>query len=550
MPPPRHPYEGAAEEDMVFHAIVARLQQPPFHHTLNPSDLQTTPLVLLQLLSDVLAYLEPDMAMNVKSESEDTRVARTLHFLGRVLKCPLLRVDDDDDSAAAGVAAAGLRQGDTAVVATILLWCLENVPQLQRRAYLGRYLMPADVPVEHLQQDLTLADLHARLGELQAEFKAAHQALEQAEADLTVPPGEMRAEVVQLEEEKHQLEDKIAKMARAAQRETGFDEMLQLISALRHQQEEEVALYEKQREQRQAIEDVERRLRALSTTEVQSSSVGKRRIMDGPSAEAALEDLQQEVRQLQHQVLPPEMLHESAGERSRRQGKAASIRREDVEAVALDVKQAEREVQALQEQVETALNAAPKDDRFAIYRQHALVAAGNLGEKEEELVRLQQVLSSLSSFPDGEEDVAKRQEELEALREHTRALHGTQDSLQGRVKDWKGFLQHQEQRQQPRGSTSDETSTADLYVNIQGIAHQIKQEKQRMQPQLKALKKAKAHIQSLQQDHALRKAAYERVTLGWEGERRQRMADFLALKELLEAKLRICEQQRREERGV
>ncbi len=50
-------------------------------------------------------------------------------------------------------------------------WCLQRLPQLKKRAYLARYLMPVEVPVEFMQ-DQALVDLHEAYRQLQVRLEA------------------------------------------------------------------------------------------------------------------------------------------------------------------------------------------------------------------------------------------------------------------------------------------------------------------------------------------------------------------------------------------
>jgi len=48
---------------------------------------------------------------------------------------------------------AGLVQGEKLVIYPILEWLLQRVPDLQKRAYLARFLYKVDVPPEIMQED-------------------------------------------------------------------------------------------------------------------------------------------------------------------------------------------------------------------------------------------------------------------------------------------------------------------------------------------------------------------------------------------------------------
>lgn len=55
---------------------------------------------------------------------------------------------------------------DKEVVYRAMHWCLQRLPQLKKRAYLARYLMPVEVPMEFMQ-DQALVDLHESYRQLQ-----------------------------------------------------------------------------------------------------------------------------------------------------------------------------------------------------------------------------------------------------------------------------------------------------------------------------------------------------------------------------------------------
>lgn len=44
----------------------------------------------------------------------------------------------------------GLVEGDKHVIFPVLVWLLQKLPELQKRAYLARYLVRVDVPPEFL----------------------------------------------------------------------------------------------------------------------------------------------------------------------------------------------------------------------------------------------------------------------------------------------------------------------------------------------------------------------------------------------------------------
>lgn len=70
-------------------------------------------------------------------------------------------------------------------------WCLQRLPQLKKRAYLARYLMPVEVPMEFMQ-DQALVDLHESYRQLQVSEACPRNALHlpRAHAFTDTPPRE------------------------------------------------------------------------------------------------------------------------------------------------------------------------------------------------------------------------------------------------------------------------------------------------------------------------------------------------------------------------
>jgi hypothetical protein len=46
---------------------------------------------------------------------------------------------------------AGLLQGDPGTVHPLMAWCLTRLDELKKRAFVGKFLVPLDVPPEYLQ---------------------------------------------------------------------------------------------------------------------------------------------------------------------------------------------------------------------------------------------------------------------------------------------------------------------------------------------------------------------------------------------------------------
>merc|ERR1740115_619488 len=101
----------------------------------------------------------------------------------------------------------GLLAGDKDTVHPILFWLLSNLEALKKRAYLAKFCVNLEVPEEFLR-DEQVYELFQNYKELQGQFKATHQHLEQEKTE-HMDPASIQSEVTQLAAEQDQLAQKI-----------------------------------------------------------------------------------------------------------------------------------------------------------------------------------------------------------------------------------------------------------------------------------------------------------------------------------------------------
>jgi hypothetical protein len=94
------------------------------------------PTALIQLLSDVCAYVAEHAATDVSMESPDNWTPRLMEFL-RIVKY--------QGAADQLTMRQGLYNGDTDVVYPVLKWVLPQVEGLKKRAFVGYYLSKVQV---------------------------------------------------------------------------------------------------------------------------------------------------------------------------------------------------------------------------------------------------------------------------------------------------------------------------------------------------------------------------------------------------------------------
>ncbi|XP_075912359.1 LOW QUALITY PROTEIN: intraflagellar transport protein 81 homolog [Petromyzon marinus] len=233
--------------------IVERLNADPFRRNLNLISLDALPpLGLLQLLSDVLAHLDPRHTVDVREESPDQTALRLLGAL------KLLKYKPPEEEGDRSGFRQGLVAGDKAVVHSLLAWLLPRLDELKKRAYLGRFLQRVDVPAEHLQ-DPALADAHAQYEELLSEFTSLHKAVDQLRAS-GFSSNDIRKDIAAMEEERETLEKRVERLKRKGESVSGQAKLLEAVHGLRVEREREETLTLQKSEQRNQLFHVEQRL--------------------------------------------------------------------------------------------------------------------------------------------------------------------------------------------------------------------------------------------------------------------------------------------------
>lgn len=278
--------------------IVDRLNEEPFNYGLNMVSFnEKPPTALIQLLSDVCAYVAEHAATDVSMESPDNWTPRLMEFL-RIVKY--------QGAADQLTMRQGLYNGDTDVVYPVLKWVLPQVEGLKKRAFVGYYLSKVQVP-EELLHDGDAQELQSAIEAMQAEFIAVHKELE-AMRETSAQPATLQRRLAQLEEERDQLGSKIqSTKAKVNGKVSGprLEQLTELSSALRREREREVELQSTLRKERERLvlaEEKYHKTRARMQT-LQATS------KDG-SAAAALAQVTHEAaahRERLHTTLPAEI---------------------------------------------------------------------------------------------------------------------------------------------------------------------------------------------------------------------------------------------------
>jgi intraflagellar transport protein 81 len=346
--------------------IVDRLNGEPFGMGLSLVGFdEMEPYELMEVLKKVLVYLDKKHDYDWREKHEQTYqvLAEFLHTLG--YQCTF---DAEFQQ--------GVMNGDKGTVHPILYWLLINLEALKKRSYLARFCVNLEVPEEFLREEQVF-EIFQSYKELQSQFKATHAHVEQ-ERQGRLNPEDLQREVQQLDSEREQLQQKIQHLRQRTDKDEGFQQLLQVTSMLRKEQEEEARLAEKLAEQRFALEQteqmfVERSARLREMREAQSQ--------DGEgNAEAMLKMLRGEVTKGRDQLGRVRKEIEEKHDQLGRIDQALSeppVTKGDIDAMEQEIHGMRKEKEDLERKIEEH----NQDSRLSVYKQQA-----NLVAKKKEVV--------------------------------------------------------------------------------------------------------------------------------------------------------------------
>lgn len=202
------------------------------------------PKDLLKLLQKVLQKLDSKSDLDLLKNTEEEKAK--LGDLLNMLNYPEAETEK---------VASSVFDGSKKHIYPVLYFALQNFEELKKRAYLGYYLVPVNVPEEFMmEQDMKL--LKEQYEELRAVFQNEHQELEALKAQS--PDYEsIQKGIWELEKERDQLRIKIKTYVHEKTEKKEFQDLLKATNLLRKEQEKEQKLQEKLREQQGYMENCE-----------------------------------------------------------------------------------------------------------------------------------------------------------------------------------------------------------------------------------------------------------------------------------------------------
>jgi intraflagellar transport protein 81 len=389
-PPPTTTTTTTLNAKMNIQVIVDALNAPPFNKDLSLVLFdEKTPFELLQVLNEVMAHLDKRHDIEIRDEPQEETGSRMIEFI-RLLKFPGLPNSAEQQDQFA----LSILQGNRNAIYPVLHYMLSKLPQLEKRAYLAKYLVNIEVPQQFMLNS-DVSNVYNQYKSLRSEFAETHKTVDRLRQN-SLAPGELRKEIVQLEEEKHQLVDKIDSLKRKTNDMRGFEHLLKVTSALRHEQEVYSKLEEQKIEQGIAYEASEQRYKEAQ----KKLSEMRQMVRDGAADPGRLLDtLRNEQVQLDtlcNTQLPREITeqHEKLAQLQHSLLEPVKTKAELME-VQSTARRLRDEVDHLRRNVEHA-QSKRGDDPLIVFRQQAALIAKKREQAETKLLSAEKAKNSLS----------------------------------------------------------------------------------------------------------------------------------------------------------
>eukprot|EP00824_Muranothrix_gubernata_P020141 TRINITY_DN40387_c0_g1_i1.p1 TRINITY_DN40387_c0_g1~~TRINITY_DN40387_c0_g1_i1.p1 ORF type:complete len:678 (+),score=151.11 TRINITY_DN40387_c0_g1_i1:221-2035(+) len=456
----------------------------------------------------------------------------------------------------------GLLHGSKTIIFPLLHWLFANGDTLKKRAYLARFLRPIDVPAEVLA-DEAIATTHQQVKALMEEFKKTHRTLDQMRGQ-SLSPESLNSKIMQLQEEKGQLEGRNARLNKRLRNVPNVVEYLKAVSELRRESERTTELASSLKEQKRLLVVCDQH--NLNTLQRLKDVKAEATHADAGEMLAKLEADTNTNRYLLSQKLPKDL-----EEKRKKLDSLDQIQRqpvvsdEEISEMQTDVKRLKMEINVLLDQHGGSNAGGVADDKLYVYRQQARTIAQRKAESTtrfEELARERDRLKhdldakeaayqniagtkvlkgqEFVRYAEGLREKGKQckalKEDLARIRTENGILNRTEQVLKERVSSVEEALQHVErekgvegylgtqeglervsvlksQLDENKGKTLEEISQV-----VRDINANVKERKTQLVPIVKELKTVRSQFQDIQTRHTDKKSLYQNTMTGMESE--------------------------------
>ena len=338
--------------------IVAVLKSPPFNQTMTLITFEEKKeYELLELILTSIEMIDKNLKIDKNNTAESLKAV--FDFL-KIISFPYTSDHQLQND---------LAKGDKRLLIQILHFILTNLDELKKKYYQNKYMAPIIISDEYAGDD-EIIELMNQFKESQAQFQTTLNMLE--EKRQTAPQiKELEEDIKKNQSDKMQLTSSIAKFKREYKDKKDFQELLDMTSKLRKEQEQDSNLEKKIAKQQYDIKEVEERIMVSQQRLIDN----QKNINDNVSAVKLLEDARNQ-RNANRDTYDNLSKYEYVDKKNKLKSLEEIIRMPEVtsEDIAA-LKQARLNLMSDIEKLENKLKNSPlKSSELQIYRQNAMQA--------------------------------------------------------------------------------------------------------------------------------------------------------------------------------
>ncbi|KAM9621942.1 intraflagellar transport protein 81 homolog isoform 2-T3 [Trichechus inunguis] len=499
--------------------IVDKLNKDPFRKNYNLITFDSLePMQLLQVLSDVLAEIDPKQVVDIREEMPEQTAKRMLSLLG------ILKYKPPGNATDMSTFRQGLVIGSKPVIYPVLHWLLQRTNDLKKRAYLARFLIKLEVPSEFLQ-DETVADTNKQYEELMEAFKTLHKECEQLKTS-GFSTAEIRRDISAMEEEKDQLIKRVERLKKRVETVQNHQRMLKIARQLRVEKEREEFLAQQKQEQKnqlfhavQRLQRVQNQLKSMhsAAADAKPESLMKRleeeikfnSYMVTEKFPKELENKKKELHFLQKVVSEPAMGHS------------------DLLELESKINEINTEINQLIEK--KMMRNEPIEGKLSLYRQQFKRYVSKLRSKSTVFKKKHQIIAEFKA----EFGLLQRTEELLKQR-HEDIQHQLQTIEEKKGVSGYSYTQEELERVSALKSEVDEMkgrTLDDMSEMVKKLNSLVSEKKSALAPVIKELRQLRQKCQELTQECDEKKSQYDSCAAGLESNRSKLEQEVRGLRE-------------------
>uniref|UniRef100_UPI00358F6CCF intraflagellar transport protein 81 homolog isoform X2 n=1 Tax=Myxine glutinosa TaxID=7769 RepID=UPI00358F6CCF len=530
--------------------VVEQLNKEPFHKGLNLFSFDSLePLQLLQLLTDVLAAIDNKHNVDIREESLEQTTVRILGAL------QILNYRPPETGPDITGFQQGLVHGDKSVLHPLLAWLLARVPQLQKRAYLARYLLRIEIPYEYMQ-DEDVAQIYSQYEELLEQFKVHHKEHDKLkESGISV--ADIRKDIQAMEEEKDQLTQRVEKLKNRVKVMEDHDQMLETVRKLHTEKERSENLAQQQLEQRNQLMHIEQKLQRIqqqlgalhqASSDATPDSILHRMEQETRFTEnlvkervpAELEMIRGEVQDLQKVLAEPAMCQVDVAKIEDRIQEANRVVAQLSEHRISSNTSSDNNILLLRQQVAILIRKKAKkaEELHLLHEQRTGIERDSTRKKKKHVMRLEghgqmlredEIKSYVEKIRTKKSLFKHHQEKLSSIRAECGVLARTEEVLKQRlaaamanVKTLKvehGILDSDDIEDEEKSGIENVQESVPADTAAMQLQKLLKKKKNDLAPQIKELRPLRQRHQDMVMQHKEKKAQYQSCAAGLESSR-------------------------------